>query len=87
MNSPVIALLSPTYHNKFDNHTVIAASAERGGSGTEFGNNGYNMNPSDNEIMRGPVTLFSSLHGPQKVILSIFRTSVDHFALVYPDNR
>ncbi len=82
MSSSLIAIMSPTYHNKFDNNTTIISSSNGIGH-----NNGYNMSPSDNEIMRGPLTLLSSSHGPQNVILSIFRTSVDHFALVYPDNR
>jgi hypothetical protein len=85
MSSPLIAL-SPSYHNKFNNHsagsssdsiTVISSEQD-----AEFGNN-----PSANEIIRGPVKLVSASHSPQNVVLSVFRTSVDHFALVYPDNR
>jgi len=48
---------------------------------------GYESYPDANEIMRGPVTFLGSKQGPQRVILTVFKTSVDHFALVYPDNR
>src|SRR5438876_766457 len=42
---------------------------------------------SSNEIIHDSVTLLSGNKGPTRVILSVFRTTVDHFALVYPDNR
>lgn len=43
--------------------------------------------PSSNEILHESITLLSGANGPKRVILSVFRTTVDHFALVYPDNR
>jgi hypothetical protein len=66
----------------FNNHTVINP-AHRGGDVE----NEYEYYQDANEVMRGSVTLLSSNQGPQSVILSVFKTSVDHFALVYPDNR
>lgn len=89
MSSPCL-IMSPSYHNKFDNHTVVAETGgqkENSGVGKNANANNYDLSPSANEIMKGPLTLLSSSHGPQRVILSIFRTSVDHFALVYPDTR
>ena len=101
MSSPCVIMTPPTpaYHNNFDGAVVADPAAT--GTGSVSGLNvlptnclGNNNNDSSgssygsaNEIMRGHVTLLSSSHGPQRVILSVFKTSVDHFALVYPDNR
>ncbi|CAG7833974.1 unnamed protein product [Allacma fusca] len=95
MSSPCIVMPppTPTYHN-FESHSPagnspgsvngLTALTSCVSSTSDPSSNGYS---SANEIMRGHVTLLSSSHGPQRVILSVFRTSVDHFALVYPDNR
>jgi len=88
MSSPCL-IMSSSYHNKFDNHTLITEAGgqkENAAVGTPIPSS-YDLSPSANEIMKGPLTLLSSSHGPQRVILSIFRTSVDHFCLVYPDTR
>ncbi|CAL8083261.1 unnamed protein product [Orchesella dallaii] len=71
MSSPCV-IVSPAYHGVSSKGLSSADS--------------YDLSPSANEIMRGPLTLLSSSHGPQRVIVSVFRTSVDHFSLVYPDN-
>ena len=42
---------------------------------------------SANELLHDTVTLLSGNKAPTRVILSVFRTTADHFALVYPDNR
>jgi len=42
---------------------------------------------STNELLHDTVTLLSGNKGPTRVILSVFRTTADHFALIYPDNR
>jgi len=64
---------------QLQNHPAL-----RGGTQNQFHENSAG---SMNEIMRGSLTLLSSSHGPQRVILSVTRTSVDHFALMYPENR
>ena len=103
MSSPCVIMTPPTpaYHSNFDGAVVadpVVAAATGSVSALNvlpsncLGNNnnhesGGSSYASANEIMRGHVTLLSSSHGPQRVILSVFKTSVDHFALVYPDNR
>ena len=70
--------------------------ALRPSASTNINNNGmiqdknYYMDSyhqSSSEILNDTVTLLSGNNGPKRVILSVFRTTVDHFALVYPDNR
>jgi len=97
MESPCVVAMNPRIpsfnnHSTIPNNTVnsspfVATDKMSSMNNARTTYDQYGLSPNTNEIMRGQVTLLSSSHGPQRVILSVFRTSVDHFALVYPDNR
>lgn len=81
--TPIHPALRPSTANTTQS-TINMASTTTTTNSVEDSANRYQ---SANEILHDTVTLLSGNNGPRHVILSVFRTTVDHFALVYPDNR